>query len=1036
MNHVLKRKKSKTPSSAAASVAPAQGVTGGAVRTWGKIKKPRATIAQVGGHLREKAPINNTSTESSSYSDHSGQIDSPVQVKALPPSKTPVEFGGKIVTAVEMQYTIESPKVSPIRKILNRSGETLERLSHSVASIFGGNRNGKNQSETSSRSDGAISTGHVNVTWDTELMVSSTRTSTPFRSGSENEGQGPRNGDVITEGGDPISEGVNDRSMTGGPGQPTLSSSSGSLPDIVGAEVSEAESSGDVTTGGESPSDDELTRVAVKLTPTKVQGCVPAAPSAADTSVDKVVADLSMPTIKISCMNRAKPSRRSIENTNFNTALLELSRLPVDVTPAAPQPSEASRLNRTGGASPWLNPPSKASRPSSEECTVGVTEGQTPQTDFNSQCSMEDSMEVENPIETPRLSDTTSRSSTIGAGPILESSKSKAIEVATTTAPPTREVALAPLPVVGGTVVSDALAKIKEMVGLLEANIPRDTPVTPPLSDTASRSSMIEDGPQEASKPPLEWVICNLPVGDRKFHAVYFEVEQWGVSNLTKPMVIVEGDFKITVERNQTAPPKVAPPPHIMSVTPVLPLSTNSAPSPPTPRPQTLLSSVEAPPQSKPVPPASVLPSSTSQTRTGHPSCPKVAQTPPIPPPTAHEHLRKLNEGRNNQAQTMANLKSQKTRLGLEVGATSIDYNDSILDCITNQESRKEPESVVSQQGPTSDNEFKTVVGKKSKKKKTVGNDSDCYIVENVSYSEAAAKTPSGVKTNSPGRVVSGANAKPKANNRPSNNRGHSDNRSDTQAFFVPRKVKNVERWWFDLQDQNLPIRERAQIKQLKNGAYIVCPINKIAERNFQFPLSLNGKNLTLKPLNPQNRANSKQYVVEKFPVNDFRSWTDLQGTKSIREVHIAHARAPRCGEFDFAPNILVYFTTPNPPQYILADGCKYPVKESWGVPSRCDNCHKLDDHSTRECTYNTVCVFCSGKHESKKCPNTKTDRKALKCVNCRGNHASFDTRCPQWVIAMNIRKEIWGDKNIKHMPPNKKVSNEEGRPIESIVTR
>ena len=204
MNHVLKRKKSKTPSSAAASVAPAQGVTGGAVRTWGKIKKPRATIAQVGGHLREKAPINNTSTESSSYSDHSGQIDSPVQVKALPPSKTPVEFGGKIVTAVEMQYTIESPKVSPIRKILNRSGETLERLSHSVASIFGGNRNGKNQSETSSRSDGAISTGHVNVTWDTELMVSSTRTSTPFRSGSENEGQGPRNGDAITEGRNPI----------------------------------------------------------------------------------------------------------------------------------------------------------------------------------------------------------------------------------------------------------------------------------------------------------------------------------------------------------------------------------------------------------------------------------------------------------------------------------------------------------------------------------------------------------------------------------------------------------------------------------------------------------------------------------------------------------------------------------------------------------------------------------------------------------------------------------------------------------------
>ena len=67
-----------------------------------------------------------------------------------------------------------------------------------------------------------------------EVPETPARTSTPCKMGAESEGQGPRNGDAITEGRNPISEDVSDRSLTRGPVQSTLDAS-------------------DVTTGGETP---------------------------------------------------------------------------------------------------------------------------------------------------------------------------------------------------------------------------------------------------------------------------------------------------------------------------------------------------------------------------------------------------------------------------------------------------------------------------------------------------------------------------------------------------------------------------------------------------------------------------------------------------------------------------------------------------------------------------------------------------------------------------------------------------------------
>lgn len=62
--------------------------------------------------------------------------------------------------------------------------------------------------------------------------------------------------------------------------------------------------------------------------------------------------------------------------------------------------------------------------------------------------------------------------------------------------------------------------------------------------------------------------------------------------------------------------------------------------------------------------------------------------------------------------------------------------------------------------------------------------------------------------------------------------------------------------------------------------------------------------------------------------------------------------------------------------------------------PPQCLNCQEFG-HTKSYCKLPTVCVICGDVHNSKECPNSKTDSVVKKCSNCGQNHTANYRGCP-----------------------------------------
>ena len=65
------------------------------------------------------------------------------------------------------------------------------------------------------------------------------------------------------------------------------------------------------------------------------------------------------------------------------------------------------------------------------------------------------------------------------------------------------------------------------------------------------------------------------------------------------------------------------------------------------------------------------------------------------------------------------------------------------------------------------------------------------------------------------------------------------------------------------------------------------------------------------------------------------------------------------------------------------------------GQPVQCKNCQKFG-HTTRFCTSNTCCKYCTKSHKSHQCPIKHKSNK-WRCRNCKGKHAANSTNCPKY---------------------------------------
>ena len=98
---------------------------------------------------------------------------------------------------------------------------------------------------------------------------------------------------------------------------------------------------------------------------------------------------------------------------------------------------------------------------------------------------------------------------------------------------------------------------------------------------------------------------------------------------------------------------------------------------------------------------------------------------------------------------------------------------------------------------------------------------------------------------------------------------------------------------------------------------------------------------------------------------------------------------------------------------YVGSRSCK--VYDSFYV-RRCFNCQKFGHHST-DCTGTTVCGFCMGNHETRKCTTNKEDINLAGCTNCKNskrqnlqpsdlNHPAYSLDCPSYKAEQSKLKQ------------------------------
>ena len=63
---------------------------------------------------------------------------------------------------------------------------------------------------------------------------------------------------------------------------------------------------------------------------------------------------------------------------------------------------------------------------------------------------------------------------------------------------------------------------------------------------------------------------------------------------------------------------------------------------------------------------------------------------------------------------------------------------------------------------------------------------------------------------------------------------------------------------------------------------------------------------------------------------------------------------------------------------------------------TQCYNCQTFG-HGSSNCYMQTVCVKCGQNHPSDQCSSKQIEQNALKCANCKGNHAANYRGCPKY---------------------------------------
>ena len=118
------------------------------------------------------------------------------------------------------------------------------------------------------------------------------------------------------------------------------------------------------------------------------------------------------------------------------------------------------------------------------------------------------------------------------------------------------------------------------------------------------------------------------------------------------------------------------------------------------------------------------------------------------------------------------------------------------------------------------------------------------------------------------------------------------------------------------------------------------------------------------------------------------------QGVTAVKQIYIT-----KDGIKKKTNTMILTFNQTNLPKSIKAGYMNIRVQQFYPRPLRCFKCQHFGHHQTH-CKHAALCARCGqAEHGENPCSGP------LSCVNCKGNHSSFDKSCPKWIKETEVMK-------------------------------
>ena len=205
-------------------------------------------------------------------------------------------------------------------------------------------------------------------------------------------------------------------------------------------------------------------------------------------------------------------------------------------------------------------------------------------------------------------------------------------------------------------------------------------------------------------------------------------------------------------------------------------------------------------------------------------------------------------------------------------------------------------------------------------------------------------------------------------------------------------------------------------ISRLRSGSYLIATRSEQQSNHF-----LRSKKIgdCLIQVKPHMGLNQIKGVIEsealKFNITKEEIIEDLKDY-GVADCYF-HQKRLQSGLSENSGRVTLTFKGQKLPDKVTIAGwlhCR--VRTYVPNPLRCFKC-QLYGHTSKNCRREKRCSICGGGDCQEQCGNP------MRCVNCGGEHTSFDRSCPKWIQEKEVQK-IKAQQNISYKEAKSQVSS------------